>query len=129
MTQWDGPKLVLVVEDDDGMREAIDQLLSVAGFTTMLYGSAEAMLSDDAIQHPLCLVSDMHLPAMSGLDLVKELNRRGVQIPAIIVTAYESAAIRQEAARLGVSGFLVKPFPSAALLTTIKSIASHAGTH
>jgi FixJ family two-component response regulator len=124
MTQWDGPKVVLVVEDDEGMREAIDQLLSVAGFTTMLYGSAEAMLADTAADRPLCLVSDMHLPVMSGLDLVKELSRRGLKLPSIIITAYDSAAIRQEAARLGVSGFLVKPFPSAALLTTIDKIAS-----
>jgi FixJ family two-component response regulator len=124
MTQWDGPKVVLVVEDDEGMREAIDQLLSVAGFTAVSYGSAEALLADQAIDRPLCLVSDLNLPAMSGLDLLKELSRRGLRIPVIIITAYGSPSIRQEAAQLGVSAFLVKPFPSAALLTTIDTIAA-----
>jgi FixJ family two-component response regulator len=126
MTQWDGPKMVLVVEDDEGMREAIDQLLSVAGFSTMLYDSAEALLADKAVDRPLCLVSDMNLPVMSGLDLLKELTRRGLTLPAIIITAYDSPAVRQEADRLGVSGFLVKPFPSAALLATIGGIATRA---
>jgi FixJ family two-component response regulator len=128
MTKWDGPKVVLVVEDDEGMREAIDQLLSVAGFTAVLYGSAEALLADASSERPLCLVSDLNLPAMSGLDLLKELSRRGLRIPVIIITAYGSAAIRQEAAQLGVCAFLVKPFPSASLLTTIHTIAAQTGT-
>jgi FixJ family two-component response regulator len=126
MASWGAPSVVLVVEDDDSMREAIEQLLGIAGFSTVLYGSAEAMLAEEASRCPLCVVSDLSLPAMSGFDLLRELSRRGLRFPVIIITAYDSAGTRQEAAQLGASAFLVKPFPSQMLLTAIEVIAANA---
>jgi FixJ family two-component response regulator len=119
-------RVVLVVEDDDGMREAIESLLRVSGFTTVVYGTAEAMLAEESSRHPLCAVSDLHLPAMSGLELLAELRRRSWHLPVIIITAHDSASTRQEAARLGAAAFLAKPFPSTALLSAIEEIAAQA---
>jgi DNA-binding response OmpR family regulator len=126
MTENASPKVVLVVEDDEGMGEAIESLLNLSGFSTVIYGSAEAMLADHTDEHPLCVISDLHLPAMSGLDLLTELRRRSWHPPVIIITAYDSASTRQEAARLGVAAYLTKPFPSVALLTAINAIDSQA---
>jgi FixJ family two-component response regulator len=124
MTQKGNPRAVFIVEDDEGMREAIEELLSVAGFRSVGYGSAEAYLKEAAAESPLCVISDLNLPAMSGLDLLSELGRRTEQPPVIVITAFDSASTRQEAARLGASAFLAKPFTSKALLTAIDDIAA-----
>jgi FixJ family two-component response regulator len=118
---------VLVVEDDDSMREAIDTLLTLSGYRTLLFESAEAMLAEDAIEPPLCVISDLNLPAMSGLDLMIELRRRSRPTPVIIITAFESLespSTRQEAMRRGAVAYMAKPFPSSALLTAIHTISS-----
>jgi FixJ family two-component response regulator len=122
MTKRAGPRLVIVVEDDESMREAIESLLSVAGFSAVAYESAEAMLAGKNSECPLCIISDLNLPSMSGLDLLTELRRRSWHPPVIIITAYDSASTRREAERLGAAAFLAKPFPSLALLTAIKAI-------
>jgi FixJ family two-component response regulator len=117
------PSTVLIVEDDDSMRDAIDILLSLSGYRTLAFGSAEAMLAEDAIERPLCVVSDLNLPAMSGLDLLIELRQRGWPTPVIIITAFDSASIRHEAMRRGAVAYMAKPFPSAALLTAIHNLS------
>jgi FixJ family two-component response regulator len=109
------------------MREAIHTLLSLSGYRTMLFGSAEAVLAEGAIERPLCVVSDLNLPAMSGLDLLIELRRRRWPTPVIIITAFDSPSTRQEAMRRGAAAFMTKPFPSAALLTAIHQISVAAG--
>jgi FixJ family two-component response regulator len=114
---------ILVVEDDDSMREAIATLLSLSGYRTLLFASAEAMLAEDAMERPLCVVSDLNLPAMSGLDLLIELRRRSWPTPVIIITAFDSPSTRQEAMRRGAAAYMAKPFPSTALLTAIHKIS------
>ena len=117
---------ILVVEDDDSMREAIATLLSLSGYRTLLFASAEAMLAEDAMERPLCVVSDLNLPAMSGLDLLIELRRRSWPTPVIIITAFDSPSTRQEAMRRGAAAYMAKPFPSSALLTAIQNISAMA---
>jgi FixJ family two-component response regulator len=124
MARKGNPKAVFVVEDDESMRDAIEQLLSVAGFRTVVYGSAEALLDEVAAEIPLCVISDLNLPVMSGLELITELARRSKQSPVILITAFDSASTRQAAARLGASAYLAKPFTSKALLTAIDDIAA-----
>jgi DNA-binding NtrC family response regulator len=109
------PGTVLVVEDDDSMRDSLDTLLSLSGYRTVLYGSAEAVLTEDAIERPLCIVSDLNLPAMSGLDLLIELRRRSCSTPVIIITAFDSPSTRREAMRRGAAAY-------AALLAAIHNI-------
>ena len=122
-----GSSTVLVVEDDDSMREAIDTLLGLSGYRTLLYASAEAMLAENAIDRPLCVVSDLNLPAMSGLDLLIELRRRRWPTPVIIITAFDSPSTRREAMQRGAAAYMAKPFPSSALLTAIHQISPAGG--
>ena len=118
------PSTVLIVEDDDSMRDAIDILLSLSGYRTLAFGSAEAMLAEDAIEQPLCVISDLNLPAMSGLDLLIELRQRGWPTPVIIITAFDSPSTRNEAIRRGAVAYMAKPFPSAALLSAIHNLSA-----
>jgi FixJ family two-component response regulator len=121
-------RVVLVVEDDASMREAIETLLSVAGFSAVLYGSAEEILAADVGELPFCVISDLNLPVMSGLDLLTELRRRSGQARVIIITAYDSAPTRAEALRRGAVQYLAKPFPGSALLAAIEDISAQAGS-
>jgi FixJ family two-component response regulator len=125
MAKRGSPQAIAIVEDDESMREAIEHLLGVAGFRTVVYESAEALLGEEASENPLCIVSDLNLPAMSGLDLLTELGRSGGPPPVIIITAYDSTSSRQEAARRGASAYLAKPFTSVALLAAIDEIVAN----
>lgn len=108
------------------MRDAIESLLSASGYTAVTYATAEALLSRETIDCPLCVISDVNLPAMSGLDLLRELRRRCRPTPVIIITAFDSTSIREEAMRRGAAAYMAKPFPSTALLTAISDISSAA---
>jgi two-component system, LuxR family, response regulator FixJ len=119
-------KVVLVVEDDVGMREAIESLLDAAGFESAIYDSAESLLAAGAVEGAVCIVSDLKLPAMSGLELLAALSARGPRPPFILITAHDSPGVRNEAERRGVSGFLPKPFPASALLAAIETAAGSA---
>lgn len=111
---------VLVIEDDESMREAIESLLKAAGYATTVYASAEALLSAGTPGDARCIVSDVRLPGMSGLELVSELRARGAPLPVILVTAHDSPAVRGEAALRGAAAYLPKPFERCALLASIE---------
>ncbi|MGZ8992768.1 MAG: response regulator [Burkholderiaceae bacterium] len=111
---------VLVVDDDDSMRQAIERLLGSAGFETAAYSSAEALLAGVEIDGATCVVSDLKLPAMSGFELLTELRARGAQLPLILITAHDEAKVRDQAARLGVAAYLTKPFLGTELLAAIE---------
>src|SRR5450631_2438943 len=115
--------IVLVVDDDDSMREAIERLLEAAGFVTAGYASAEALLAGGSIGNARCIVSDIKLPAMSGLELLTELRGLGVLTPVIIITAHDSPSTRNEAKLHGAAAYLAKPFMSRALLAAIDGTA------
>jgi len=88
---------VLVVDDDDSMREAIEALLDAAGVDAILYESAEALLADARSADAACVVSDLQLPGMSGLDLLGRLRARNARTPVIVITAHDSPATRAKA--------------------------------
>ena len=81
---------VLVVDDDESMREAIESLLAAAGFDTAMYASAEALLAGGAIEGAACVISDLKLGAMSGFELLAELRGRGALLPVIVITAHDA---------------------------------------
>jgi len=121
MAMGDGTS-VLVVEDDEGMREAIETLLDAAGMSATAYGSAEALLADDAVGDALCVITDVKLPAMSGLELLTHLRTRNPHTRVIVITAHDSPGMRKEVARLGAAAYLPKPFEGNALLLAIKDV-------
>jgi FixJ family two-component response regulator len=116
---------VIVVEDDQSMREAIETLLDAAGIESATYESAEALLADPTTQGARCIVSDLKLPGMSGLELMSVLRARGNESAVIVITAHDSAEVRGEAKRGGAAAYLAKPFLGSALLTAIERVCSH----
>jgi len=114
-----GPK-VLVVEDDQSMREAIERLLGAAGFEPIAYASAEAALAGSAGSEAICIISDLKLPVMSGLELLAELRARGHHQPLILITAYDAPGLGEDAMRHGAAAYLVKPFHGTALLAAVR---------
>jgi len=112
---------VLVIEDDEGMREAIESLLNAAGYATTAYASAEELMAAGTPDDARGIVSDVRLPAMSGLDLISELRARGACLPVILITAHDSPAMRSEAAQRGAAAYLPKPFGRCALLAALES--------
>jgi FixJ family two-component response regulator len=120
---------VLVVEDDDSMREAIERLLGAGGYATTTYTSAEALLADGANTSAACVVSDLKLPAMSGLELLDELRARGGWPPFILITAHDTPSLREEAVRHGAAAYLAKPFRGTALLATVNAVIEPGKPH
>lgn len=120
---------VLVIEDDEGMREAIESLLGAAGVPATSYASAEALLAAGPLGRARCIVSDIRLPAMSGLELLTALRVRGDAIPVILVTAHDSAAMRDAACLHGAAAYLAKPFAGADLLQAVARAAGGARLH
>lgn len=117
----DASTTVLVVEDDNSMREAIERLLNAAGFTTAVYSSAEELLAVRPVEGDACVVSDLKLPAMSGLELLAQLRRHSWRGPLILITAHNSPGVREAAKQSGVAGYLAKPFLGSALLAAIRT--------
>ena len=98
------------------------RVLSARRFETKAFASAEAALADRDLDWPDCLVVDLNLPALSGLDLVERLRQRGVTAPAVAISANDEARVRDEVRRRGVEHFLAKPFLGSALISLLEQI-------
>lgn len=118
---------VIVIEDDDSLRRALQRLLKVAGFECSAYASAEAMLRENPNARASCLICDQQLPAMSGLDLLATLQERRVLVPLVLMTAFDTPALRARAERIGAAGYLAKPFSRSALVEAIRSAVALSG--
>ncbi len=111
--------LVSVVDDDESVRESLPDLLSEFGFAARAFSSAEAFLSSDCVDKTSCLILDVMMPGMTGLDLQQELTRRGQEIPVIFISARKEEAIQVRAFKQGAVKFLNKPFSDTALLEAL----------
>src|SRR5262245_29044391 len=112
------PGLVVLVEDDHGMRRALQRVLEASGFAAEPFASAEALLATDAASRALCIVLDIHLPGMSGLALRQHLVDMGMHVPIIFITAQDSATLRRKATARP-ADYLVKPCPAEALVAAV----------
>lgn len=115
-------RTVILVEDDESLRRALVRVLRASGFETRDYASAEALLADLAPDRAGCLVVDLNLPAMSGLDLVDLLRQRGATLPVVAISAHDEARVRDAVRRRGVERFLGKPFVGTALVQTVNDL-------
>lgn len=123
----DGTPIVYVVDDDHAVREALCALLSSIRLEVRAYDSARAFLEEASPDMSGCLVSDVRMPGMSGLELQQALNDRGIRIPVILITGHGDIPMAVQAMKAGASDFLLKPFNEQELLDRIQaSIASHA---
>lgn len=101
------------------MREAIERVLTAASFTVMGFESAEAALAEPATMGAGCLVLDVHLPGLSGLEMYQQILDRGQKPPVLFITARDSTTTRNRAAQYGALGYLVKPFSGHALSAVV----------
>ena len=111
--------LVSVVDDDDSVRESLPDLLKEFGFAVCAFSSAQEFLSSDTIGKTKCLILDVVMPGMTGLELQQELRHDGHEIPVIFISAQKDAAIREQAFKQGAVKFLYKPFSDTALLEAL----------
>lgn len=111
--------LVSIVEDDESVREATSSLIRAEGFRTECFASAAEFLNSAHIATTKCLVLDLEMPGMSGIELQSALAKENRRIPNIFITAHASPENREKAMRAGASDFLPKPFSAEALLGAI----------
>ena len=110
------PLLVAVVDDDESVRESLPDLLREFGFAARTFSSAAEFLSSESIGQTKCLILDIFMPGMTGLDLQRELRLRGQQIPIIFMTAHKNETLRPQVLEQGAVECLFKPFSDTALL-------------
>src|SRR6201981_133650 len=110
MANQEKAKLVAIVDDDDSMRSALQGLMKVQGFPARAYASAEEFLKSGQQYQTACLIADIRMPGMSGLELQAQLNAERCKIPIIFITEHGDAKMRGQALRAGAVEFLLKPF-------------------
>ena len=114
-------KLVAIVDDDDSVRVALEGLLKSAGLPARAFESAEEFLQSGEHHRTSCLITDIRMRGMSGLDLQAKLNAEQVSIPTIFITAHGDARMRMQALRAGAVEFLAKPFDDEVLLESVRA--------
>ena len=116
------PIVIAVVDDDESVREALTGLMKSLGYGAAAFQSAEEFLNSSQRRGAACLISDVQMPGMTGLELHDRLVASGEPIPTILITAYPDETARTRAARAGVSCYLTKPFREDDLLNCIRSV-------
>ena len=120
--------IVHVVDDDPAIRDSLAFLLDTAGLVSRTYDSAAALLADVDRLAPGCIVTDVRMPEMNGLEMVRRLAEMGVRHPVIVMTGHADVPLAIEAVRAGVKDFIEKPFDDEALLASIRAaLADQAG--
>jgi FixJ family two-component response regulator len=114
-------KVVAIVDDDDSVRGTLQQLLRSAGFASRAFESAEEFLGSGHQQEAACLITDIRMSGMSGLELQARLNAECCRIPTIFITAHGDEEMRFRALRAGAVEFLPKPFDDEVLIESVRA--------
>jgi FixJ family two-component response regulator len=114
-------KVIAIVDDDEAVRVALEGLLKSAGLTARAFDSAETFIESGQQSQVACLITDIRMPGMSGLELQAKLNAERCRIPIIFITAHGDTQMRMQALRAGAVEFLAKPFNDEALLDTVRA--------
>jgi FixJ family two-component response regulator len=114
-------KLIAIIDDDEAMQDSLRDLMEAAGLVARCFRSAEKFLEYDLHCEVGCLITDILMPKMSGLELQTRLKEEKCDIPIIFITAYGDARMRIQAMREGAVEFLAKPFDHQVLLKTVRA--------
>ncbi len=114
-------KLVAIVDDDESVRSALQGLMKAVGLCAHSFASAEEFLESRLQEQTACLIADIRMPGMSGLELQAKLNAEHRRIPTIFITAHGDGQMRLQALRAGAVEFLAKPFDDQALLDSVRA--------
>ena len=119
MSSDQSSRLIAIVDDDQSVQSALQDLIESEGLSTLCFGSAEQFLDSGAQHTAGCLIADIRMPGMSGIELQAKLKADRCRIPIIFITAHGDAKMRIQAMRDGAVEFLTKPFDNAVLLETV----------
>jgi len=117
----DAEPIVFIVDDDLSVRRSTERLMRAAGLKVQTFTSAREFLKNPPPEGPACLVLDVRMPGLSGMDLQRELTRSGIQIPIIFITAHGDIPMTVRAMKAGAVEFLTKPFRSRALVDAVRA--------
>ena len=115
------PPVISIIDDDASVRAATNNLLSSRGYIVHTFASAGDFLQSDRLQDSSCVVADVQMPAMSGLDLLTHMRIQGNKTPFIFITAFPDESVRARALKAGAIGFLAKPFAGPRLIDCIET--------
>jgi|SRR3984957_11733216 len=114
-------KLIAIIDDDEAMQDSLRDLMEAAGLAARCFGSAEEFLESDLHRKAACLIVDIRMPRMSGLELQAKLREEDCNVPIVFITAHGDARMRIQAMRRGAVEFLAKPFDHQLLLRRVRS--------
>ena len=114
-------KMIAIIDDDESMQDSLQDLIESSGLVARCFGSAEEFLESDLHRRAACVIADIRMPKMSGLELQARLKDEEFDIPIIFITAYGDARMRIQAMREGAVEFLAKPFDRQWLLKTVRA--------
>ena len=114
-------KLVAIVDDDDSVRTALHGMLKAVGLPALAFSSAEEFLNSGQQHHAACLITDIRMPGISGLELQAKLNAEHCRIPTIFITAHGDTRMRMQALRAGAVDFMAKPFDDGVLIESVRA--------
>ncbi len=117
----EGPALIAVVDDDASIRLATDSLLRSRGYAVRTYASAGDFLKAAEMNDAACVITDVRMPVMGGIELQALLRARGSKVPFVFITAFPEAVVRAQAMRDGATGFLSKPFDGPTLIKHVEA--------
>lgn len=121
MASEEKEKVVAIVDDDELIRNALRGLMKAAGFQALAFASGEEFLSSGEQERTACLIADIRMPGMSGLELQSELRKEHHRIPIIFITAQGDEKMRMQALRSGAVKFLMKPLDNRVLLESVRT--------
>ena len=114
-------RIIAIVDDDESVRFALKGMMKSVGLPAQAFASAEDFLKSGLLRQTACLIADIRMPGMSGLDLQNKLNAEHCRIPTIFITAHGDAKMRLQALRGGAVEFLAKPFDDEVLLENVRA--------
>jgi FixJ family two-component response regulator len=119
--------LISIVDDDEAIREATEALLRSLGYRAATFASVEEFLQSGSLANTACLITDMQMPGLSGVELQCWLTDQGAKIPTIVITAFPEEGTRARAMKAGAVGYLCKPFSEDSLLKCLDSVVGRPG--
>lgn len=111
--------MISIIDDDEPAREATKGLLRSLGYSVLAFSSAEEFLASERINDSACVITDLQMPGLSGLELQDRLAAQGQKVPLIFITGYPEEGQRQRAMQAGAAAFIAKPFRDAHLISCI----------
>ena len=113
--------IVSIIDDDQGVRHAVQRLIRSRGFVTRAFASAEEFLQSPSLHETVCLITDIQMPGMTGMELHDFMLKQGPPLPVIFLTAFPDERIEKRALAAGALGFLTKPFDAKALISLVNT--------